>query len=103
MVPTLGQNFNFDRVFREDVSQEDVYEYAAKPLVADTLEGYSCTIFTYGQTGSGKTWTMMGALQTSNTFLAACVRPPAHHSISLPFFDDLFRSDHRTSQGGFEA
>lgn len=70
--PTFGQNFNFDRVFQEDVSQEDVYEYAAKPLVADTLEGYSCTIFTYGQTGSGKTWTMMGELQTSNCFFAAC-------------------------------
>mmetsp|Transcript_2467 Transcript_2467/g.5648 ORF Transcript_2467/g.5648 Transcript_2467/m.5648 type:complete len:974 (+) Transcript_2467:1-2922(+) len=53
-------NFTFDRVFQEDSCQEDVYNYCAKPLVQDVLDGYNCTIFAYGQTGSGKTHTMMG-------------------------------------------
>ena len=57
----LGNHtFNFDRVFRTDVTQADVFEYGALPIVRDVLEGYNGTIFAYGQTGSGKTHTMEG-------------------------------------------
>ncbi|GBG29348.1 Kinesin-related protein 3 [Hondaea fermentalgiana] len=52
--------FTFDRVFQESSQQDEVYDYCAKPLVKDVLDGYNCTIFAYGQTGSGKTHTMMG-------------------------------------------
>ena len=38
--------WQFDRIFRPNSSQDEVYTYAAQPLVADTLEGFSCTIFT---------------------------------------------------------
>jgi hypothetical protein len=54
--------FNFDRVFDTDSAQEEVYEYSASTLVAESLEGYNCTIFAYGQTGSGKTHSMMGEM-----------------------------------------
>eukprot|EP00051_Salpingoeca_urceolata_P027813 m.483392 g.483392 ORF g.483392 m.483392 type:complete len:966 (-) comp22924_c0_seq1:281-3178(-) len=52
--------FTFDKVFDETSTQEDVYDYAAKPIVEDLLKGYNGTIFAYGQTSSGKTHTMEG-------------------------------------------
>lgn len=76
--------FTFDRVFAPDCTQEEVYQYAAKPIVegtfwgggilwggerarhaqllssyhTDVLRGYNGTLFAYGQTSSGKTHTM---------------------------------------------
>jgi len=52
--------FSFDRVFNMDTTQQEVYDYAAKPVVEDLLKGYNGTIFAYGQTSSGKTHTMEG-------------------------------------------
>jgi kinesin family protein 5 len=54
--------FTFDRVFSSEVSQKEVFEAAAKPVVQGVLDGYNGTIFAYGQTGSGKTYTMEGFL-----------------------------------------
>jgi len=52
--------FQFDEVFDENDTNEDVYERAAKPLVDTVFDRGSATCFAYGQTGSGKTFTMMG-------------------------------------------
>jgi len=52
--------FQFDRVFPMSSSQEEVYIFAAKPVVESILEGFNGTIFAYGQTSSGKTHTMQG-------------------------------------------
>jgi len=52
--------FHFDRVFRWDASQKDVYDYAAKPIIYAVLKGFNGTVFAYGQTSSGKTYTMEG-------------------------------------------
>uniref|UniRef100_K1S2I2 Kinesin-like protein n=1 Tax=Magallana gigas TaxID=29159 RepID=K1S2I2_MAGGI len=57
-----GKMFVFDQVLKPNVTQEQVYETAAKPIVADVLGGYNGTIFAYGQTSSGKTHTMEGVL-----------------------------------------
>lgn len=54
--------FNFDRVFDEKASNEDVYREAAQNLVHNCLDGGIGTMFMFGQTGSGKTHTM-GAIQ----------------------------------------
>ena len=43
-----------------DATQADVYAHAIEPIVAETLEGFNCTVFAYGQTGTGKTHTMEG-------------------------------------------
>jgi hypothetical protein len=51
--------FKFDRVFRENSTQEEVYR-ETKPLVRSVLDGFNVCIFAYGQTGSGKTYTMSG-------------------------------------------
>jgi len=53
-------NFSFDKIFGPGCTQQEVYEYAAKPVVDDILRGYNGTIFVYGQTSSGKTHTMQG-------------------------------------------
>ena len=47
-------------MFQPESTQEEVYNFAAKPIVEDVLKGYNGTIFAYGQTSSGKTHTMEG-------------------------------------------
>ena len=46
----------------ENLSQANVYEHAALPIVKDVLAGFNGTMFAYGQTSSGKTHTMEGVL-----------------------------------------
>jgi hypothetical protein len=52
--------FYFDQAFRQDTSQQQVYDDVALPLVNDVLQGYHGTILAYGQTGGGKTYCMFG-------------------------------------------
>jgi kinesin family protein 5 len=52
--------FSFDKVFKPENSQEEVYELAALPIVQAVLQGFNGTLLTYGQTSSGKTFTMIG-------------------------------------------
>jgi kinesin family protein 2/24 len=58
-----NQHFRFDYAFDENSSNELVYKYTARPLVASIFEGGMATCFAYGQTGSGKTHTMGGEFQ----------------------------------------
>ncbi|KAI9031278.1 kinesin-domain-containing protein [Hyaloraphidium curvatum] len=52
--------YGFDRIFPEDVTQHEVYEETAKPLIEGVLDGYNSTVFAYGATGCGKTYTITG-------------------------------------------
>ena len=54
------QRFNFDQVFTDAASQEEIFEMVAKKPIKDVLRGFNATQFCYGQTGSGKTYTMYG-------------------------------------------
>ena len=58
--------FTFDRVFKPNCPQAEVYEYAGRHVVDDVLNGYYATIFAYGQTGSGKTHTMEGGMAAAS-------------------------------------
>ena len=53
-------NFEFDKVFDQDVQQDDIFDWTTEEKVSDIFEGINSTIFAYGQTGSGKTYTMFG-------------------------------------------
>ena len=54
--------FKFDKLMH-NASQEDVFEYCARDIVASVAEGYNGTVLCYGQTGAGKTFTMSGSTQ----------------------------------------
>ncbi|XP_073327386.1 kinesin-like protein KIF23 isoform X2 [Pagrus major] len=53
--------YSFKRVFGVSVSQMELFEHVAKPLVDDLIHGKNGLLFTYGVTGSGKTFTMTGS------------------------------------------
>ncbi|XP_033226200.1 kinesin-like protein KIF23 [Belonocnema kinseyi] len=55
----------FSRVFPPDVSQRELFNIAALPLVENLIQGRNSLLFTYGVTGSGKTYTMTGESQDS--------------------------------------
>ncbi|XP_053678627.1 kinesin-like protein KIF19 [Anopheles nili] len=54
------KKYNYDCVFGEASTQDEVYAIAVAPLVQDVLNGYNAAVFAYGATGSGKTHTMLG-------------------------------------------
>lgn len=54
------KKYTFDRVFKPNSSQIEVYSNVVAPMIQDVVAGYNCTVFAYGQTGSGKTFTMTG-------------------------------------------
>lgn len=43
--------YNFDHVFDENSTQEDIFNTSIAPMVNDVLNGFNCTVFAYGQTG----------------------------------------------------
>ncbi|XP_067358684.1 kinesin-like protein KIF23 isoform X2 [Channa argus] len=53
--------YSFKNVFGVSVSQIELFEHVAKPLVDDVIHGKNGLLFTYGVTGSGKTFTMTGS------------------------------------------
>ncbi|KAM8750806.1 kinesin-like protein KIF23 [Acanthopagrus schlegelii] len=53
--------YSFKRVFGVSISQMELFEHVAKPLVDDLIHGKNGLLFTYGVTGSGKTFTMTGS------------------------------------------
>lgn len=56
-----NHSFNFDRVYDENCTNQEVYSSCVKTLVDSVFEyGGRCSCFAYGQTGSGKTYTMVG-------------------------------------------
>ena len=54
------KTFNYDHVYPEKSTQEEIFEETSKEVVKSVLNGYHGTIFAYGQTGTGKTYTMVG-------------------------------------------
>ncbi|KDO33145.1 hypothetical protein SPRG_01957 [Saprolegnia parasitica CBS 223.65] len=74
-----GTCFKFDDVLASTVSQEQVFERAAREATESVLHGYNGTVMAYGQTGAGKTFTMSGG-KTSFADRGICAR-----SIALLF------------------
>jgi hypothetical protein len=55
-----NKRFTFDRVFRDDSTQEQVFTEVGRPAIDAVLKGFNGTVLAYGQTSSGKTHTMLG-------------------------------------------
>jgi Kinesin motor domain len=51
------RRFMFDRVFRPDASQQEVYDTTAGPLLQRLLDGFNTTVFAYGVSLLSKTST----------------------------------------------
>ena len=49
--------FIFDRVFGQDGSQTDLWDYL-RDSVDSFIQGYNVSILAYGQSGAGKSYTM---------------------------------------------
>jgi len=89
--PVVGKHkpksFEFDKVFRPDSTQEEVFA-DTKPLVTSVIDGYNVCILAYGQTGSGKTFTMEG--------------PPDQPGVNTRALQELFAvTTHRGSAEGY--
>jgi len=57
----LGEaQYQFDHVFPEEASQEEVFNVAVAPICEAVISGYNGAVIAYGQTGSGKTHTVVG-------------------------------------------
>ncbi|GAB2211497.1 hypothetical protein Drorol1_Dr00024812 [Drosera rotundifolia] len=53
------KEFDFDKVFLPNSTQEDVF-FEVKPILRSAIDGHNVCILAYGQTGTGKTFTMDG-------------------------------------------
>jgi len=60
------KTFTFDNVFPSQMSQSDLFNATAAPMIQSFLDGYNVTVLAYGQTGSGKTFTMGSESGTSD-------------------------------------
>ncbi|XP_056135934.1 uncharacterized protein si:dkey-96l17.6 [Lampris incognitus] len=63
--PRGPREFQFDKVFSTDSSQEDLFQDSSR-LIQSAIDGYNVCIFAYGQTGSGKTFTIVGDKEQRN-------------------------------------
>lgn len=53
-------HFEFDQVFDQESTNQEVFEASTKNIISSIFEGYNCSVFAYGATGAGKTFTMLG-------------------------------------------
>ena len=54
------QRFLFNRVFKDDTTQQYFFDETVKETIGEFIEGQNCLIFSYGVTNSGKTYTIQG-------------------------------------------
>ncbi|KAK6205248.1 P-loop containing nucleoside triphosphate hydrolase protein [Scheffersomyces amazonensis] len=59
-IKDCANQFTLDKVFDQNSSQLDVYNYVAAEIVDDFISGFNGCLLAYGQTGSGKSYTMLG-------------------------------------------
>jgi kinesin family protein 18/19 len=68
------QCFKFDRVFGPSSTQQQIFEFAAKGVIDNVMNGMNGTVFAYGATGSGKTHTMIGNEEVGAGVMVLSVR-----------------------------
>ncbi len=81
--------FQLDRIFDEQASQEEVYEVVGRDRVAQVTKGFNVCLVAYGQTGSGKTHTMFGPEEVLANWRGAAAD---QHGIALRAMSELFEA-----------
>lgn len=61
-------NMEFDSVFHDETTNDQVFEVCTKPIVTSVMNGFNCSVFVYGATGAGKTFTMLGSENNPGKF-----------------------------------
>lgn len=80
-------NMDFDSVFNDETTNEQVFEDCTQPIVTSVMAGFNCSVFVYGATGAGKTFTMLGS--ENNPGEALTNKPSRGRSLLESYF--LFR------------
>ena len=70
--------FEFDRVFDQSATQQEVYQDTTAPLLPHVLEGFNASVFAYGATGAGKTHTMVGNTESGVGVMILALRDLYH-------------------------
>jgi len=88
--PLTKEQFNFDfyRVFTEEVSQEEVFETACKPLVDKIFDGKDACFLAYGSLDSGKSQTVFGS-ESRKGMLSFCCESVLEESERLKSQKDI--------------
>ena len=60
----FSKQFQFDDIFRDNVTQKEIFDSSARDLVDNSIEGFNSTIFAYGPSGSGKSHTIQGKIDS---------------------------------------
>lgn len=58
--PKKDMTFQFDKVFKKDSTNVEVFMNSTQNLIENLMQGSNCSVFAYGATGAGKTFTMIG-------------------------------------------
>jgi hypothetical protein len=87
----IDKLFSFRNVFDHNVTQADVFETVAAPLLDDFLHGSDVLIFCYGSTNAGKTYTISGSKQDpgllKRSLETIVEQKNASQSIRVSFFE----------------
>jgi len=109
LLTSIGEThvFTCDRCFSSDSisavtqnkhqQQREVYEYLAKPLLAQAFQGFNTCLFAYGQTGTGKSYSMMGNIGSQSELPDASGIVPRFCQDFFIHVDDLVRNYAGTS------
>ncbi|KAI8374331.1 uncharacterized protein BYT42DRAFT_606270 [Radiomyces spectabilis] len=53
-IPCVKETLAFDKVFRQNSSQESIFCEVAESMIEQTMNGFNCSIIACGQSGTGK-------------------------------------------------
>lgn len=83
--------YEYDVVFDEKATQQEIYEKTAKSYIPKLINGQNVTVFAYGATGAGKTHTMLGDTRIEEVNLSNKSSIAGHNGIIPNAVKDVFR------------
>eukprot|EP01040_Poterioochromonas_malhamensis_P002359 gene2359-2506_t len=83
--------YEYDVVFDEKATQQEIYEKTAKSYIPKLIGGQNVTVFAYGATGAGKTHTMLGDTRIEEVNLSSKSSIAGHNGIIPNAVKDVFR------------